>query len=230
MKKIIIVTGGAGFIGSHLIEKLLKVTNYKVISIDNYYSGSKKNHISSKRVRYIKGDTCDISKICKNFKSKIKTIFHFGEFSRIHQSFQFVDQCFKSNIDGTEKVLRFCLENKIKIIYSATSASLGNQGKDKNLSPYAYTKSNNLRLILNLKKWFNFNYEILYFYNVYGFRQIRKGKMSTVIGIFEDRYLRNLTLPVVKPGSQSRKFTHIDDTIKGCIYAWKKNTCSEFLL
>ena len=120
-------------------------------------------------------------------------------------------------------VFKFCLENKIKLIYSATSASLGNRGKDENLSPYAYTKAKNLELLENFKKWFNFKYEIIYFYNVYGPRQITKGNMATVIGIFENQYKQKKPLTVVKPGIQSRRFTHIDDTIKVCIEAWKKN-------
>lgn len=230
MKNIIVITGGAGFIGSNLINKFVDTTNYKIISIDSYLSGSKKNHIKSSKVKYLRGHTKDIYKICSSFKSKINTIFHFGEFSRIHQSFEFIDECLQSNIIGTQKVLNFCLTNKIKIIYSATSASLGNKGEDENLSPYSYSKSNNLRLILNLRKWFNLNYEILYFYNVYGAGQIKHGKMSTVIGIFENKFIKNLPMPVVKPGTQSRKFTHIDDTIKGCLHAWKKNSCSEYLL
>lgn len=230
MKNIIIVTGGAGFIGSHLIQKLVSTTNYSIISIDSYMSGSKKNHIKSNRVKYLRGHTKDIYKLCNSFKSKINTIFHFGEFSRIHQSFELIDECFQSNIIGTQKVLNFCLKNKIKIIYSATSASLGNNGSDQNLSPYAFSKSNNLKQIINLKKWFNLRYEILYFYNVYGPRHIRDGKMSTVIGIFERQFLKKKFLTVVKPGTQSRKFTHIDDTVHGCLYAWKKNLCTEYLL
>lgn len=230
MKNIIIVTGGAGFIGSHLIDRLVNKTNFKIISIDNYLSGSKKNHIKSNRVKYLRGHTKNINKICNSFKSKINTIFHFGEFSRIHQSFEFVNECLESNISGTYSVLSFCLKNKIKIVYSATSASLGNNGLDQNLSPYAFSKSCNLNLIINLRKWFNLKYEILYFYNVYGPGQIRVGNMSTVIGIFEKQYLDNLPLTIVKPGTQSRKFTHIDDTVSGCIYAWKKNLCSEYLL
>ena len=122
----------------------------------------------------------------------------------------------------------FCLTNKIKLVYSATSASLGNKGKDKNLSPYAFTKSKNLELLENLKKWFKFNYEIIYFYNVYGPMQISKGKMATVIGIFEENYKKNKPLPVVKPGTQSRRFTHIDDTVEICYMAWKKNLCRHY--
>jgi NAD dependent epimerase/dehydratase family. len=133
-----------------------------------------------------------------------------------------------SNTIGTNAVFKFSLQNKIKIIYSATSASLGNKGFNKNLSPYAFTKAKNLELLENLKKWFNFKYEIIYFYNVYGPRQICKGDMATVIGIFENYYRKGKSLPVVRPGSQTRRFTHIDDTITTCYYAWRKNLCRHY--
>ena len=227
MKKKIVVTGGAGFVGSNLINYLVKETRYEILSIDNYISGTKSNHIKSKRVKYIKCDTKDIKKTLKNPK-KIQAIFHFGEFSRIYQSFLKMEKCLESNSVGTHAVFNYCLTNKIKLIYSATSASLGNKGKDKDLSPYAFTKSKNLELLENLKKWFNFKFDIIYFYNVYGPKQICKGDMATVIGIFEDHYLKNLPLPVVKPGSQSRRFTHINDTIEACFYAWKKNKCRHY--
>ncbi len=223
MKNIIVVTGGAGFVGSNLIELLLNKTKFKIISIDNYLSGSKSNHFSNKRVRYFNCSTTKIEKKLKKYKKNINSIFHFGEYSRIYQSFKDFNDCFESNSIGTKAVFKFCLENKIKLIYSATSASLGNQGKDRNLSPYAFTKSKNLELLENLKNWFNFKYEIIYFYNVYGPRQITKGKMATVVGIFEDCYLNKKKLPVVRPGTQSRRFTHINDTVRACIRAWIKN-------
>ncbi len=221
-KNTILVTGGAGFVGSNLIDYLLKKTNYHFISIDNYSSGFKKNHLKNKRIRYIKANTKDIAKTITNPK-KIKVVFHFGEFARIYQSFLNMNECIDSNTIGTNSVFNFCLKNKIKLIYSATSASLGNKGNDKNLSPYAFTKAKNLELLENLKKWFNFKFEVIYFYNVYGPKQISKGKMATVIGIFEEAYKNKKPLPVVKPGSQSRRFTHIDDTIEVCYLAWKKN-------
>ena len=221
-KTTIIITGGAGFVGTNLINFLIKRTKYKIISLDNYSSGTKKNHIKDKRVKYIKGETVNIAKIIKDPK-KIKTIFHFGEFARIYQSFLKMNDCISSNTIGSNAVFNFCLKNKIKLIYSATSATLGNKGNDKNLSPYAFSKAKNLELLENLKKWFNFKYEVIYFYNVYGPFQICKGHMATVIGIFEDHYKRKKPLPVVKPGSQSRRFTHIDDTVKICFLAWKKN-------
>ena len=221
-KNTIIVTGGAGFVGSNLINYFLKKTKFHIISLDNYSSGFKKNHIKDKRVKYIKANTKDIFKLIKNPK-KIQTVFHFGEFARIYQSFINMNECIDSNTIGTNSIFNFCLKNKIKLIYSATSASLGNKGKDKNLSPYSFTKSKNLELLENLKKWFDFKFEVIYFYNVYGPKQISKGKMSTVIGIFEEAYKNKKPLPVVKPGTQTRRFTHIDDTIRICYIAWKKN-------
>ena len=228
MKNLIIVTGGAGFIGSNLIKSLIKITNKKIISIDNYSSGNKKNHIKNNRVKYLKVETVNISKHLNHLKNKIHSIFHFGEFARIYQSFKKFDECFQSNSIGSNAVFKFCLENNIKLIYSATSASLGNKGNDKNLSPYAFTKSKNLELLENMKKWFSFKFEVIFFYNVYGPGQIKIGDMATVVGIFEDQYKKNKPLTVVKPGTQKRRFTHIDDTINVCIKAWKKNRCLNY--
>jgi UDP-glucose 4-epimerase len=226
-KNIIVITGGAGFIGTNLIKLFLTKTNYKIISIDNYSSGTKKNHIKNSRVKYLKGNTTNIDNLIKNSK-KIKTVFHFGEFARIYQSFLKMNECIDSNSVGSNAVFNFCLKNKIKLIYSATSASLGNKGNDKNLSPYAFTKSKNLELLENLKHWFNFKYEVIYFYNVYGPHQISKGEMSTVIGIFENYYNSKKPLPVVRPGTQTRRFTHILDTVEVCYLAWKKNLCRHY--
>jgi len=228
MKNLIIVTGGAGFVGSNLIELLLKKTKYKIISLDNYSSGSKKNHINHKRVNYLKGDTLNIDKILNKYKKKINSIFHFGEFARIFQSFKKFDECYQSNTIGSKAVFKFCLDNNIKLIYSATSASLGNKGDDKNLSPYAFTKSKNLELLENLKKWFNFKFEVIFFYNVYGPRQIKVGDMATVIGIFENQHQHRKPLTVVKPGSQTRRFTHINDTVQICYEAFKAHKCKYY--
>ncbi len=221
-KNTIIVTGGAGFVGSNLLRFLLLKSKYNIISLDNYSSGSKKNHLKNSRIKYLTGETKDIKKLINKPKN-IHSVFHFGEFARIYQSFLKMNECIASNTIGTNSVFKFCLENKIKLIYSATSASLGNKGHDKNLSPYAFTKAKNLEYLENLKKWFNFKYEVIYFYNVYGPGQISKGNMATVIGIFEEAFKKKKPLPVVLPGTQTRRFTHINDTIEVCYLAWKKN-------
>ena len=228
MKNIIVITGGAGFVGSNLINLLIKKTNKKIISLDNYSAGSKKNHVLNKRVKYITGNTLEINKKFLKIKNQIHSIFHFGEFSRIYQSFKNFDECYESNSIGTNAVFKFCLENKIRLIYSATSATLGNKGNDKNLSPYAFTKSKNLEQLDNLKKWFNFKYDVIYFYNVYGPGHIQKGSMATVIGIFEDQFKNKKPLTIVRPGSQTRRFTHIYDTINVCYEAWKSNRFAHY--
>ena len=229
MRNIIVITGGAGFVGSNLIEYILiKEKKYKILSLDNYSSGKKKNHIKNSKVKYINANTKNIAKVLKSYKKKIHSIFHFGEFSRIFQSFIKMSECIESNSIGSNEVFKFCLENKIKLIYSATSASIGNNGNDKNLSPYAFTKAKNLEFLENLKKWFNFKFEIIYFYNVYGKRQISNGEMATVIGIFENQFLNKKPLTVVRPGTQTRRFTHISDTIKVCFEAFKANKCKYY--
>ena len=205
MKKIIIVTGGAGFVGSSLINYLLKNTDFKILSIDNYSTGSKKNHFKSINIQYLKADTRNISKKLSKIKKNIHSIFHFGEFSRIFQSFKKFHECFEANSIGSKEVFKFCLDNNIKLIYSATSASLGNNGKDGSLSPYAFTKAKNLELLENLKKWFKFKYEVVYFYNVYGSKQISKGDMATVIGIFQECFQKKKTFTSSKTRNTIKK-------------------------
>ncbi len=230
MKKYILITGGAGFIGSNLLKLLHSKTKFNILSLDNYSTGSPKNHLKSKRVKYIKGENQDITNLLKKYKNQISTIFHFGEFSRIYQSFLNYDRCIRSNLKGSFEVITFATKNKIKIIYSATSSMLGHNGKDENLSPYSWSKSKNLELIKNFNQWFGLKYEIVFFYNVYGPGQIRNSNMSAVIGIFESLYEKNKPLTIVKPGTQKRDFTHIDDIVNGCFLVWKKGKQSEYLL
>ncbi len=230
MKKIILVTGGAGFIGSNLIKYLLDKTNYKIISLDNYFTGSKNNHIKNKRITYINGENSNIENILKKNKRKIKVIFHFGEFSRIYQSFLQIQNCLNYNLTGSFQVINFAMKNKIKIIYSASSSVIGNNGKDQNLSPYAWTKAKNIELIKNYSIWFGLKYEIVYFYNVYGPGQILNSHMSAVIGIFETQFKKKKSLTVVRPGNQKRDFTHISDIVRGCFLAWIKGKQNEYML
>ena len=230
MKNYILVTGGAGFIGSNLIKYLLKKTKYKILSLDNYSTGLIRNQIKSDRVKYIKGENQNITKLINSYKNNIKVIFHFGEFSRIYQSFLKYEECIRSNLKGSFEVVTFATKNKIQIIYSATSSMLGNNGRDENLSPYSWSKSKNIELIKNFNKWFGLKYEIVFFYNVYGPGQIKDTKMSAVIGIFESQYKKNKALTVVKPGTQKRDFTHIDDIVNGCYLAWKRGRQSEYML
>jgi UDP-glucose 4-epimerase len=231
-KKEIVITGGLGFVGRNFIEFLdAKLRDHILIIFDKSKKNLDKLNLNYKKnkIIIIIANTLDINKKLKNYKNII-ALFHFGEFSRIVKSFEYTNECFTSNTLGTFKVLNFCKEKKIKIIYSASSSKFGNNGKDEHLSPYSWTKSKNIELIKNYNKWFGLKYEIVYFYNVYGNGQSHYGKLAAVIGIFEGQYLKNQPLTVVSPGNQSRDFTHISDIVKGTYLAWKKNLNNEYLL
>ena len=230
-KKKIVITGGLGFIGSNFAKYLdKKLKNYVIIIFDKSKKKNK-NHLKSKNNQFviINANTVNIENKLYKFKN-IEAVFHFGEFSRIVQSFKYEKECFSSNTLGTYKVLKFCKDRNIKIIYSASSSKFGNNGKNENLSPYSWTKSKNIELIKNLNNWYGLNYEILYFYNVYGPGQARTGKLAAVIGIFEGQFLNNRPLTVVSPGNLRRDFTHIQDITKGTYLAWKKNLNREYFL
>ena len=214
MKKIILVTGGAGFIGSHLIEELVKDKNNQVISLDNYFTGSKDNHIEG--AEYIEGHTKDITKL---ITVKPDIIYHLGEYSRVLTSFEDIELVWEMNKVGTFKVLEFCKKNNIRLIYAGSSTKFGefsdNNGNGRDQSPYAYFKSTNTDLVNNYGQWFNLDYAITYFYNVYGGREIKVGKYATVIGIFIDKYNKEEKLSIYGSGEQKRAFTHVDDIVEG---------------
>jgi len=212
MKEKILVTGGAGFIGSNLCENLAQNSNYEVYSLDNYFTGSEKNH--KKNVKYIKGNTSDIENLIKFEPSKV---FHLGEYSRVEQSFEDIERVLKFNKIGTFAVLEFCRKIKCKIIYAGSSTKFGDRGLCKTESPYAWSKYSNTELVTNYGEWFKIPYAITYFYNVYGKGEISTGKYATLIALFKEKYKNNEEMTVVSPGTQRRNFTHIDDTIKGLI-------------
>jgi len=212
----ILVTGGAGFIGSHLCEKLADDGN-EVISLDNYSTGSEKNHID--KVVYIKGETSNIDKLI-TFSPDI--IYHLGEYSRVEQSFDDIEKVWSSNKDGIFAVLQFCRKTKAKLIYAGSSTKFGDGGLGRSQSPYAWTKSSNTELVENYGNWFGIKYAITYFYNVYGGREISTGKYATLIALFKEKYKNREPLTVVSPGTQLRNFTHIEDIISGLVLVGKK--------
>ena len=211
-KKIVLVTGGAGFIGSHLCEALYNSGNYEVFSIDNYFTGSENNHING--VTYIKGNSAEIDSLI-DFKPDY--IYHLGEYSRVEQSFEDIELVWKFNKDGIFAVLEFCRKTKAKLIYAGSSTKFGDGGLGRSQSPYAWAKATNTELVKNYGNWYGVSYAITYFYNVYGPREISEGKYATIIGIFKNNFKKNKPLTVVSPGTQKRNFTHIYDVIEALI-------------
>jgi len=216
MQKIL-VTGGAGFVGSHLCERLAQDKKNKVYSLDNYFTGCKKNHVP--KVTYIKGNTSKISNLI-DFKPDI--LFHLGEYSRVEQSFEDIDRVWEYNINGMYEVLKFVRKHNCKIVYAGSSTKFGDGGAGRSSSPYAWTKSSNTDLLISYSNWFNLKYAITYFYNVYGPREISSGKYATLIALFKQKQKNNDALTVVSPGTQKRNFTHIDDIVEGLILVGEK--------
>lgn len=208
----ILVTGGAGFVGSHLCEELAKNSSNDVYSLDNYFTGSINNHVSN--VTYLKGSTKDIEELV-HFTPDV--VFHLGEYSRVEQSFEDVSLVWEYNKLGTLAVLEFVRKTGAKLIYAGSSTKYGDYGSGRNQSPYAWSKSSNTELVKNYGEWFGINYAITYFYNVYGKREIESGKYATLIALYKSKMRNNLPLTVVEPGTQLRNFTHVSDIINGLI-------------
>lgn len=222
----ILITGGAGFIGANLIPYLIdKYQKAQIISIDNYFTGKKENHIANERVTYIRGNTQEIVSIWNSYQHPDpQVVFHLGEYSRIAQSFSDFDQLWEFNLNGTKEVVKFCYEKKAKLVYAGSSSKFGNDGLDENLSPYAWIKAKNVEFIKNYSVWYGMDYVITYFYNVYGPKHIKNGKYATVIGKFEAQFEENKHLTVVSPGTQTRDFTHVRDIVRGMVLCYEKGS------
>jgi UDP-glucose 4-epimerase len=223
MKKSILVTGGAGFVGSHLCERLAQDPNNDVYSLDNYFTGSKANHVEN--VTYIEGDTANISELI-TFNPDM--LYHLGEYSRVEQSFDDMQKVWRYNKDGIFAVLEFVRRAGCKILYAGSSTKFGDGGLGRSASPYAWTKATNTELVINYGNWFNVPYAITYFYNVYGPREIQTGKYATLIALFKEKMKNGEPLTVVSPGTQKRNFTHIDDIIDGLVLVGENGYGDEF--
>jgi UDP-glucose 4-epimerase len=222
-KRNILVTGGAGFVGSHLCERLARDLYNKVYSLDNYFTGSEDNHVPN--VTYIKGDTVDIAKLV-TFRQDI--VYHLGEYSRVEQSFDDIETVWRFNKDGIFAVLEFVRMVGCKILYAGSSTKFGDGGMGRSASPYAWTKATNTELVMNYGNWFNVPYAITYFYNVYGSREISTGKYATLIALLTEKMKDDLPLTIVSPGTQKRNFTHIDDIIDGLVLVGNNGYGDEF--
>lgn len=221
--KVVLVTGGAGFIGSNLCERLVAMRCAQVLSLDNYSLGSESNHIEG--VRYIHGETADIFDLVDVIPD---VVFHLGEYSRVEQSFTDMERVFLSNKIGTYRVVEFCRVRESKLVYAGSSTKFGDGGLGRSASPYAWTKASNTELIVNYGNWFDLRYAITYFYNVYGPREIKNGKYATLIGLYSAKISAYQELPVVSPGTQRRNFTHVDDIIDGLLLVAEYGHGDEF--
>lgn len=207
----ILVTGGAGFVGSHLCEALIEL-GHDVVSLDNYFTGSENNHIPG--VRYIRGSTINIESLIKHFTPDI--VYHLGEYSRVEQSFIDIKKVLEYNQTGTASVLEYIRKTGAKLIYAGSSTKFADS-ENYIQSPYAWTKASNTELVKNYGEWYGIRYAITYFYNVYGGREISLGKYSTLIAKYKQLYKKGELLPVVSPGTQKRNFTYINDIVSALI-------------
>ncbi len=221
-KQTVLVTGGAGMIGSRLIELLLP--NYHVVSLDNYFIGKKENHVAG--AEYIEGHTKDIEQLAGHLNPAI--IFHLGEYSRVEQSFNDLDTVWESNVQGTFQVLKYWKKRGCKIVYAGSSTKFADGGMGRDQSPYAWMKASNTELVRNFGHWYNLPFAITYFYNAYGPREETEGPYATAIGIFKTLYKNNQPITVRAPGTQKRNFTHVDDLARGLVLVGEKGQGDEY--
>lgn len=218
MQKIILVTGGAGHIGSHIIEQLVKDPNNKVISLDNYFNGFTKNHIDG--AEYRTGHTKDIADLVPETPD---IVYHLGEYARVSPSFDDVKKVYDMNLLGTFSVVEFCKMKSVgKLVYAGSSTKFASEGDGRHQSPYAFSKATNVDLINDYGRWFNLPYAICYFYNAFGPRENGEGKYATLIAKFEQQYLKGEPLTVVLLGTQKRNFTYVKDLANGIILVGEK--------
>jgi UDP-glucose 4-epimerase len=220
-QKLILVTGGAGFIGSRLCMCLLE-EGHQVISLDNYFTGSRENHVPG--VDYRQGHTKDIE---KHVSESPNFIYHLGEYSRVEKSLEEPALVWDLNKEGTFGVLEFWRKCGCKLIYVGSSTKFGDGGLGRMQSPYAWTKASNTELVQNYGTWYGLPYAITYFYNVYGPGE-RAGTYGTVIEIFRQKQLAGEMLAVTAPGTQKRNFTHIDDVIDGLMLVGTNGVGNDF--
>ncbi len=213
--KLAVVTGGAGFVGSHLCERLV-TEGYRVISLDNYFTGSPENHVEG--VAYRTGHTKDIAALIPETPN---IVFHLGEYARTEKSFEDIELVWDLNKTGTFAVLEFCRRKGSKIIYAGSSTKFADNGEGRDQSPYAWTKATNTELVKNYAEWFGLSFAITYFYNVYGPREM-SGPYGTLIRIFTELYRNGQPLTITAPGTQTRNFTHVRDIVDGLILVSEK--------
>ncbi|GAA2375933.1 NAD-dependent epimerase/dehydratase family protein [Dactylosporangium salmoneum] len=230
--RTILVTGGAGFVGSHLIRRLLlEYPGVAVVSVDNYFTGTVEAQVDDPRVTYLHASTVELSKVwASEGLAAPEYVFHFGEYSRIVRSLEELDLTWEFNLRGTKEVIDFAHRHGAKVVYAGSSSKFGNDGQDERLNPYAWTKAKNIEYLANYRDWYGLDYVAAYFYNVYGPGHIRTGKYATVIGIFEDHHERGVPLPVVSPGTQTRDFTHVDDIVSGILLCAQHGDGDGYLL
>lgn len=223
-QKTIVVTGGAGLIGSHLIERALKEGGYRVISLDSYFIGSRNNHIDG--AEYIEGHTKNIESLLGNVTPDI--IFHLGEYSRVEQSFEDLSFVWHSNVEGTFRVLEYWHKRRCKLVYAGSSTKFSDGGLGRHQSPYAWMKASNTELVNNFGNWFSLPYAITYFYNAYGARELSEGPYASVMGRFKEQYWKGEPLTVVSPGTQKRNFTYAGDIARGLLLVGERGQGDEY--